>query len=148
VRSITGHRSTVFSVAFDSTHLLASGSHDKNVKIWNKHTGDLLRTLKEHMDGVVSVAFASNNVLASSSYDTTIILWDTNTGESLRTLQGHETIWQVAFDASNLLASCSWDRAVILWSKWYINIFSWAFYQLNNTLFEFSKHLFVSKKSI
>jgi len=76
-------------VAFDSTYLLASSSYDKTIKLWNKHNGDLLRTLIGNGGEVWTVAFASNNILASGSEDKTIRLWDTNTGYLLKTLEGH-----------------------------------------------------------
>ena len=108
----------VVSVAFDSTYLLASGSGDKTVKLWNKHNGDLVITLNGHGGSVWSVAFASNNILASGSdsYDKKIRLWDTNTGNMLRTLEGHgNTVWELAFDSNNLLASGSMDKTIKLW---------------------------------
>ena len=108
----------VVSVAFASTYLLASGSGDKTVMLWNKHNGDLVRTLNGHGGSVWSVAFASNNILASGSdsYDKKIRLWDTNTGNMLRTLEGHgNTVWELAFDSNNLLASGSMDKTIKLW---------------------------------
>ena len=42
----------VVSVAFDSTYLLASGSSDNSVKIWDKNSGDQLRSLTGHSDKV------------------------------------------------------------------------------------------------
>jgi len=112
---LIGHGDFVTSVAFDSTHLLASGSLDKTVKVWRKHSGDLLRTLIGHQGYVLSVAFASNNILASGSVDKTIRLWDTNTGSLLRTLEGHGSIVkQVAFDSKNMLASVE-DGTIKLW---------------------------------
>jgi WD40 repeat protein len=107
LRTLSGH-----AVAFDSTYLLASGSGDGSLKLWNKHNGDLLRTLVGRSG---YLAFAANNVLASGSHNT-ITLWDTNTGSLLRTLEGHgSSINQVAFDSSNLLASGSYDGTIKLW---------------------------------
>jgi len=79
----------VVSVAFDSTHLLASGSSDNSVKIWDKNSGDQLRNLTGHSDEVYAVVFDSNSMLASDSRDKTIKLWDKNSGFLLRTLTGH-----------------------------------------------------------
>jgi len=47
-----GHEDHVISVAFDSTYFLASGSRDKTIKLWDKKTGHLLRSLTGH-SGVV-----------------------------------------------------------------------------------------------
>ena len=75
LRTLSGHGGTVRSVAFDSNDILASGSADFTVKLWNKNTGGLLRTLSGHSDWVNSVAFDSKDILASGSYDMTIKLW-------------------------------------------------------------------------
>ncbi len=65
------------SVAFDANDMHASGSRDSTVKLWNKNTGELLRTLSGHDYTVTSVAFDANDILASGSdYDCTIKLWD------------------------------------------------------------------------
>jgi len=42
----------VVSVAFDSTHLQASESNDKSIKIWDKNSGNQLRSLTGHSDQV------------------------------------------------------------------------------------------------
>jgi len=47
--------------------LLASGSGDKTIKIWDKNTGGLLRTLTGHSNLVWAVAFDSAYLLASGS---------------------------------------------------------------------------------
>ncbi len=63
------------SVAFDANDMLASGARDSTVKLWNKNTGELLRTLSGHDDTVTSVAFDASDMLASGSRDSTVKLW-------------------------------------------------------------------------
>jgi WD40 repeat protein len=36
LRTLTGHGKAVSSVAFDSNEMIASGSSDKTIKLWNK----------------------------------------------------------------------------------------------------------------
>ena len=81
LRTLNGHFTTVDSVAFDSTYMLASGSWDSTIKLWNKNTGDLLRTLNGHGYWIWSVAFDATYMLASGSHDCTIKLWNKNTGD-------------------------------------------------------------------
>jgi len=52
--------------------LLASGSSDNIIKLWNKNTGELWKILSGHGGPVYTVAFDSNNILASGSVDITI----------------------------------------------------------------------------
>jgi len=54
---------------------IASGSADRTIKLWDKNSGNLLRTLTSHDDGVLSVSFDSIYLLASGSADKTIKLW-------------------------------------------------------------------------
>ncbi len=100
LRTLNGHGDPVTCVAFDATCVLASCSGGSTIKLWNKNTGDLLRTLSSHDDGywVYSVAFDATYLLASGSRDSTIKLWNKNTGDLLRTLSGHgDAVMSVAF---------------------------------------------------
>jgi WD40 repeat protein len=119
LQTLEGHSHAVESVAFSpNSQLLASGSYDNTIKLWDPTTGELRQTLKGHSDRVLSVAFSPNSqLLASGSGDNTIKLWDSTTGELRQTLKGHShTVESVAFSSnSQLLASGSYDRTIKLW---------------------------------
>jgi WD40 repeat protein len=67
----------VFSVAFSPDgKLLASGSEDDTVKLWDVASGRELQTLRGHAGNVSSVAFSPDGkLLASGSSDGIIRLW-------------------------------------------------------------------------
>ena len=69
---------SVNSLSFSSDGLLlASGSADKTIKLWDAKNGSLVRTLTGHTDAVYSVAFSPDgSVLASGSEDGAILFWD------------------------------------------------------------------------
>lgn len=98
--------------------MLASGSNDGRVRLWDIKDGTLFKILKGHTDSVLSVAFApSGEILASGSADSTIRLWDVNDGALLQTLDGH-TPWfdSVIFSSDGkTLASRSGDDLIRLW---------------------------------
>ncbi|KAG8899904.1 hypothetical protein FRC00_000712, partial [Tulasnella sp. 408] len=113
--------SEVNSVAFspDGT-LLASGSHDHTVRLWDPHTGRQIGgPLAGHSGIVWSVSFsADGRLLASGSRDKTIRLWDIQTGKQVgEPLKGHsDTVCSVCFSPnSKLLASGSDDNTIQLW---------------------------------
>lgn len=102
----------------DST-LLASGSKDKTVRLWDTTTGDELAILREHTDWTNVLAFSPNGKrLASGSTDKTVRLWDTATGELLSTLTGHlNSIAALAFSPDgSTLASGSADGTIRFWN--------------------------------
>jgi hypothetical protein len=74
---LRGHTYLVWSVAFSPDgKMLASGSGDKTVKLWDVATHQELATLSGHIDIVVSVAFSPDGkMLASGSFDKTVQLY-------------------------------------------------------------------------
>lgn len=74
------------SVAFSPDgSVLAAGSHDFTIHLWDVAVGKALRTLAGHTDGVFNVAFAPDGtLLASASQDGTVGIWQWQTGELLQ----------------------------------------------------------------
>ncbi|WP_017662245.1 TIR domain-containing protein [Baaleninema simplex] len=118
--TLEGHRSVVTSVNFSPNgKILASGSGDNTIKLWNVETGEEIRTLERHKAEVFSTHFSPDGkILASGSSDNTIKLWDVETGEEIRTLDGHQNVVSsISFSSDGkILASGGWDNTVKLWS--------------------------------
>ncbi|WP_017319066.1 serine/threonine-protein kinase [Mastigocladopsis repens] len=95
VRTLRGHSSMVLAVAISSNgQLLASGSNDNTIKLWQLETGKPLRTLGRWFSGHSNIVHAvalspDGQLLASGSWDETIKLWQVTTGKQIRTLTSH-----------------------------------------------------------
>ena len=94
LQTLTGHGglfSGVNSVAISpDNQVLASGSDDKSIRLWNVATGEVIATLVGHTGFVQSVAFSPDGaILASGSDDKMIKLWDLQTYQEICTLSEH-----------------------------------------------------------
>jgi WD40 repeat protein len=76
----------VDSVAFSPNgKVIATGSEDNTVKLWNASSGEILKSLQGHTATVSSVAFSPDSkvITTGGSYDKTVQLWDAHSGKSL-----------------------------------------------------------------
>ena len=93
LRTLTGHRETVWSVAYRADgQLLATGGQDARIRLWNPATGEVLDSLAGHQDTVSSLAFSPHDngrTLASSSWDSKVKLWHGATRTEILTLDAH-----------------------------------------------------------
>ncbi|KAK4238984.1 hypothetical protein C8A03DRAFT_14600 [Achaetomium macrosporum] len=110
VKTLKGHTNGVTCLQLDD-NILATGSYDATIKIWNIETGEEIRTLHGHTRGIRALQFDESKLI-SGSLDNTIKIWNWHTGECISTLQGHtDGVVSVHFDAQ-LLASGSIDKSV------------------------------------
>ena len=114
--------------------MLASGSDDNTVQLWDAKTGKHIKTLKVPFDElhvqndelhihdmdfeVLDVVWSPDGqILASGHNDTKIRLWDVKTGKLIKTLEGHtDVVFSVAWSPNgHMLASGADDSTFRLW---------------------------------
>ncbi|KAM9149085.1 LOW QUALITY PROTEIN: coronin-1A [Pangshura tecta] len=123
---VCGHTAPVLDIEWcpHNDNIIASGSEDCTVMVWEVPDGGLVRplteplvTLEGHSKRVGIVAWhpTAQNVLLSAGCDNAVLLWDVGSGQALRELRDlhPDTIYSVAWsrDGSRLCTSCR-DRRV------------------------------------
>jgi F-box/WD-40 domain protein MET30 len=109
-----GHTDGIICLQFDD-EILATGSYDTTIKIWNIDTAEEIRSLVGHRSGVRALQF-DDTKLISGSMDSTLKIWNYRIGQCISTLSGHTGgVICLHFD-STLLVSGSVDKTIKVWN--------------------------------
>lgn len=109
IQSFEGHSDSINTIIFSpDSQIVASGSWDSSIKLWNIRTGLEIATLRGYAC-IVDLAFSPiEPVLASLSKDGTIKFWNVETMEEIHSFKGHkDDAESIAFSPDGQwLASC------------------------------------------
>ncbi|MBI3815428.1 MAG: hypothetical protein HY279_13315, partial [Nitrospinae bacterium] len=85
--TLEGHKDSVRTVSFSPDgKMLASGSHDETIKLWEMPAGKLISTLKGHKNWVDTVSFSPDGKMLASGSRETIKLWEMPSGKFITCL--------------------------------------------------------------
>ena len=115
--TLKDHTDTINALTFTPNgKMLASGSDDGTIRLWDSSTGTQLLSLSSEKTN--SLAFSMDGkTLASISNFSQIQLWNISTGRQLTSLkEQNDSVTVLAFSTdSNILASGNRDGAIQLW---------------------------------
>ncbi|KAI0526399.1 quinon protein alcohol dehydrogenase-like superfamily [Xylaria bambusicola] len=109
IKTFSGHANGVTCLQFDD-NMLATGSYDATIKIWNIEKGEVVRTLQGHTMGIRALQF-DDRMLVSGSLDSTVKIWNWRTGVCINTLNHQGGVITVHMEG-DYLASGSMDRSI------------------------------------
>ena len=88
--TLTGHTDIVISVEFSpSGNLLATKGRDETLRLWNPHSGSLIRTMDSNFKSGIAFNKDGSIIASAEGTDKVINLWHTDTGKLQKTLGGH-----------------------------------------------------------
>ncbi|KAF2969573.1 hypothetical protein GQX73_g4015 [Xylaria multiplex] len=109
IKTFSGHANGVTCLQFDD-NMLATGSYDATIKIWNIEKGEVVRTLQGHTMGIRALQF-DDRMLVSGSLDGTVKIWNWRTGVCINTLNHQGGVITVHMEG-DFLASGSMDKSI------------------------------------
>ena len=95
--NIRGHKGCIQCLCPISNIIIASGSQDMTIKIWNFEDRSIMSTLSGHISIVSALCYVKEGVLVSGSWDKSLIIWskcrpESSSSYSLRqALTGHKS---------------------------------------------------------
>ena len=118
--AILPYKDSVRTVAFSSDNrMIAGGSADGIVQVWDAGTGDRIYEFDEHINSVQAVHFSRNRTeLLSASLDGTVLLWSlVGEGGKLHSpIQHNSSVYTAKFSPDgNTFATGSADKLIRLW---------------------------------
>lgn len=103
VTTLSGHTAAVSAVAFNRIgSLLASGSFDTDIVVWDVVAEAGLYKLRGHKDAITGCLFLERSQrLVTSSKDTLVKVWDHETQHCVQTCVGHRNeVWSLDVNAT------------------------------------------------
>ena len=94
--ALEGHTAGVHALAFKpQSYILASGSFDGTIRIWDMENQEHVRTLRGHTDEVHSIAWSPDgSMIASAGADDRVRLWNPNNEDEIQSLHREEKkVW-------------------------------------------------------
>ncbi|KAF5368320.1 hypothetical protein D9758_002172 [Tetrapyrgos nigripes] len=114
-----GHKRGVWTVRFGrEERVLATGSGDKTVKLWNLDDFTCVKTFEGHTNSVLRVDFLNAGMqLVSSASDGLVKLWNVRDEECIATMDNHEDkVWALAVSTDErTIVSGAADSVVTFW---------------------------------
>ncbi|KAH8986931.1 WD40 repeat-like protein [Lactarius hatsudake] len=111
---LKGHLDGVLDLRVDDQWIV-SCSKDTKIRVWNRETLELHRTLSGHQ-GPVNAIGLQNGHIVSASGDTKMMLWDIERGTCLRTFDGHDRGLACIEFKDNYIVSGSSDCQIKVWN--------------------------------
>jgi hypothetical protein len=115
--TLNGHTRVVRCIIECEDTDVLTCSYDRTIRLWNRLTGECIRSYSGHSDWVRSIVYdRKTKRIFSGSDDCTIIVWNAETGEQIGVLKGHSGyVTSLAFVNATTIVSGFGNKIVKIW---------------------------------
>ncbi|KAI9299369.1 WD40-repeat-containing domain protein, partial [Cunninghamella echinulata] len=125
IQEIKGHLLQVYTLQWapviqevdgKQQRILATGSFDATIRLWDALNGTCLHVLSNHSEAIYSISFSPDaKYLASGSFDELLNVWKTKNGALQKTFKADGGIFEVHFNKNgSKLAACTSNKQVVI----------------------------------
>lgn len=113
---LKGHTGPIFCLKIINKCILASGSEDTIIKLWDMGLGVCVISLSGHTSWVKGLDLTNDGRLISCSLDKTIKIWNLETGDVVTTLHGHsEKVLSIKYYQNDKIISGDYRGDIKIW---------------------------------
>lgn len=118
--TLLDHHQAITSLCFSPTNpfLLASGSYDHTIKLWDlEKDSSLIHTFEGHTTPVSNITFnpTGTHLVSTSIMDNTTRIWNITTKQCIQILPIEEYPWRVKFLNNTTFACATCANAIYFW---------------------------------
>jgi len=113
------NKNSIICLKFDqSSSLLAIGSEDGTILLWNTAMFVRINVLSDHTDKINAIIILDNKTIATASRDLTINIWDLTENKLTKTIQASSSgVLSLVNLNQDWFASGSFDSDIKIWNK-------------------------------
>ena len=120
--SFYGHKGSIWWLCSSSNRILASGSDDHSIKIWDIEERAIISTLSGHRNTVTTLCYVREGVFVSGSWDKSLIIWSKLPGSNIysqQLLTGHTSGISgiIKINNSEIVSGDYYGDKLLIWNR-------------------------------
>ena len=113
-KTLNGHTKYILTAVYISEDVVATGSFDNTIRIWNVHTEDTMTVISAHTSNVLCLALSPDRtMLVSGGNDNKLCIISTTTFKCTTSVTCANSIFSLCFDGNETVLVGVWNSEVM-----------------------------------